>query len=88
MTKFRKWRFPILIGSGILAAAALIYFATRAGEFREDSRRHRQARRLSRWPGGRSQRGCNSGYSSGCHASDPGQQRVQGASEEPGLPGT
>ncbi len=27
MTKFRKWRFPILIGSGILAAAALIYFA-------------------------------------------------------------
>ena len=27
MTKFRKWRFPILIGSGILTAAALIYFA-------------------------------------------------------------
>ena len=27
MTTFRKWRFPILIGSGILAAAALIYFA-------------------------------------------------------------
>ena len=24
---FRKWRFTILIGSGILAAAALIYFA-------------------------------------------------------------
>jgi len=27
MTTFRKWRFPILIGSGILAAAGLIYFA-------------------------------------------------------------
>src|ERR1700691_5992200 len=27
MTKLRKWRFPILIGSGILAAGALIYFA-------------------------------------------------------------
>jgi hypothetical protein len=27
MTTFRKLRFPILIGSGILAAAGLIYFA-------------------------------------------------------------
>jgi hypothetical protein len=27
MTTLRKWRFPILIGSGILAAAGLIYFA-------------------------------------------------------------
>lgn len=27
MTKLRKWRFPILIGSGIIAATGLVYFA-------------------------------------------------------------
>jgi|HubBroStandDraft_6_1064221.scaffolds.fasta_scaffold1118058_1 hypothetical protein len=27
MTTLRKWRFPILIGSGIIAAGALIYFS-------------------------------------------------------------
>src|SRR5450631_687787 len=27
MTTLRKWRFPILIGTGIIAAGALIYFA-------------------------------------------------------------
>ena len=27
MTKLRKWRFTILIGTGLIAAAALIYFS-------------------------------------------------------------
>jgi hypothetical protein len=27
MTTLRKWRFPILIGSGLIAAAALVYFS-------------------------------------------------------------
>ena len=27
MTKLRKWRFPVLIGSGIIAACGLVYFA-------------------------------------------------------------
>jgi hypothetical protein len=27
MTSLRKWRFPILIGSGVIAAGALIYFS-------------------------------------------------------------
>src|SRR5277367_1928793 len=27
MTSLRKWRFPILIGSGLIAAGALVYFA-------------------------------------------------------------
>src|SRR5271154_362751 len=27
MTRLRKWRFPVLIGSGIIAACGLVYFA-------------------------------------------------------------
>jgi hypothetical protein len=27
MTKLRKWRFPILIGAGVIAAGALVYFS-------------------------------------------------------------
>lgn len=34
MTTLRKWRFPILIGSGLIAAAALVYFAN--GHFGAD----------------------------------------------------
>src|SRR5271163_1709466 len=28
MTSLRKWRFPILIGSGLIAAGILVYFST------------------------------------------------------------
>jgi hypothetical protein len=34
MTTLRKWRFPILIGSGLIAAAALVYFSN--GHFGAD----------------------------------------------------
>src|SRR5271154_6546979 len=38
MTKLRRWRFPILIGSGILAAGGLIFFSNRGGESEKNPR--------------------------------------------------